>query len=166
MKIQLDKTALAYLWENSGTEFHLELQSSVTQWFANKYLKSLFSIDFVEKAVEQLKIDINQKSRELRQYVDRQIKFQINETLSLTEHMEDERYETKHPFVKKMVSKLIEEHVEKYTVSQIQQKLQGVEFDNLLNKIIENRTKDLLTFHIQKDLEAKIKAELINKLNI
>ena len=54
MKVQLDSTALEWLWNNAGDDFKLELQSAVVQQFANRYLKSLVTTEIMQQAKKQV----------------------------------------------------------------------------------------------------------------
>lgn len=69
MKIQLDSSALAHLIENSTEDFKLELQSSVVQEFAKRYLKSLITEPLIEGVKKELELFVKGLQRELQKEI-------------------------------------------------------------------------------------------------
>ena len=65
MKLQLDSKALEYLFENSGNEFKLELQSAVVQQFVGRYLKALVTDELIGEVKSEIREYISAARNEI-----------------------------------------------------------------------------------------------------
>lgn len=75
MKLQLDSGAMAWLWENGGPEFKLELQNAVVQEFTRRYLKALVNDDMIQAA----KADIENRIRLAHKEIEKRIAASLGE---------------------------------------------------------------------------------------
>ena len=69
MRLQLDAKAMEYLFNNSDEEWKLQLQTSVVQAFASRYLKSLVHAEGFKVVVSDIKNYIDAAERCLREEI-------------------------------------------------------------------------------------------------
>lgn len=149
MKIQLDSKALAYLIENSDEDFKLELQSSVVQAFANKYLKALVNHDIFQEQKVKLEQFINAAKNDILK--------EIYKTLG---HIKSANYNNRYelcdisPGVRTEIQLIVKEQRE-LAIAQLIEKCS--------NGVTEEVVLKLLTDEYKKQIKEIVRKELIQE---
>jgi citrate lyase gamma subunit len=155
MKIQLDSSALAYLIENSDEDFKLELQSSVVQAFAKRYLKALITEPLMKEVQKELELFMKGIQREIQK--------EIVNTLGKAERIS---YSDKYELISMSLEtrQVIAEIVNDNKEDAIRQLLTEYSLDinkemllSLLTKEYKNQIRDIVRKEVTAELVNKIK---------
>lgn len=162
MKLQLDRSALEYLFEKSGDDFKLELQSAVVQQFANRYLKALVTDDLIVEAKAQVRQAIEAAKNEITA----QIRESIGQLQS--DYMTGVRLIKMHPDVEHRIREIayakkdevIEEIYTKAAGSVLSMGEVEARIDSAIKLLVQKEYAKQISEHVRK----KIADQVINPL--